>query len=244
MGKKLIYSLIFAMLIAPICFAEDLTIYTEDAPPLNYLKDGKLTGVSVAIVKELQRRVGHTGQIEVATWAKGYAQALHEPNVALFSTARTNERESLFTWIGKLACKRWVFYKRKGSNIQITSLNDAKKVGIIGTYLNDAKEQFLKSEGFTNISAAPNNTSNMKKLLNARIDLWITSDTEWLYLAKREHFDPTDLEIAYVIKTVDLYLIFSNKTSDEIISKWQQAYQAMVADQTLNAIIAKNNDEN
>ena len=35
--------------------AQQLKIYTEDAPPLNYIKDGKADGVAVALVQEIQK---------------------------------------------------------------------------------------------------------------------------------------------------------------------------------------------
>ena len=48
---------VFIFSVQPLLSAE-LTILTENLPPLNYLKDGVLVGPSVEIVKEIQKRVG------------------------------------------------------------------------------------------------------------------------------------------------------------------------------------------
>ncbi|MGD8337622.1 MAG: hypothetical protein PVJ29_11000, partial [Desulfobacterales bacterium] len=54
---------------AQILFSADLTILTENLPPLNYVKDDELVGPSVEIVKEIQRRVGSSEKIQVFPWA-------------------------------------------------------------------------------------------------------------------------------------------------------------------------------
>ena len=62
-------------------------------------------------------------------WAQGYTMAQRQPNVALYSTTRTESRENLFKWVGPLATMKWVFFAKAGSGIKISSLDDAKKVG-------------------------------------------------------------------------------------------------------------------
>ena len=65
---------------------EELTILTENLPPLNYIENGILVGPSVEIVKQIQKRVGSQAQIQVYPWAKAYKMALEEKNVILFGT--------------------------------------------------------------------------------------------------------------------------------------------------------------
>ena len=48
---------VFLVSVQPALSAE-LTILTENLPPLNYVEDGVLVGPSVDTVKEIQRRVG------------------------------------------------------------------------------------------------------------------------------------------------------------------------------------------
>lgn len=213
-----------------------LKILTEDAPPLNYVKNGKPDGVSVAIVNELRKRTGETSEIEVVPWARGYDDVSKNPDVMLFSTTRTEARENLFKWVGPLAQKRWVFVKKKGSPITITSLDDAKKLKSVGAYKDDAKEQLLKEKGFTNVDSASEDKLNFKKLTMGRIELWITGEDDLKDHAKSLGEDLGQVEIAHVVDVKKLSIAFSKQTSDDVVKKWQAAYDSMVKDGTLKKI--------
>ncbi|MGB5746824.1 MAG: transporter substrate-binding domain-containing protein, partial [Desulfobacterales bacterium] len=94
--------------------AQELTIVSEENPPFNFIKDGILTGSSTEIVREIMRRLNLPAEIQVLTWARGYQLALSRPNVVLFSTARTQEREHLFHWVGPIYKVRFGFYAKRG----------------------------------------------------------------------------------------------------------------------------------
>ena len=133
--------------------AQELTVISEDNPPFNFIKDGVFTGSATEVVREIMRRLDLPTEIQVLTWARGYQLALSQPNVVLFSTARTQEREHLFHWVGPIYKVRFGFYAKRGSGPYLTCLADAKKVGAIATYKDDVREQLLKSQGFTNLDS-------------------------------------------------------------------------------------------
>jgi polar amino acid transport system substrate-binding protein len=164
--KKLfaIVASVFLVSVQPVLSAE-LTILTENLPPLNYLKDGVLVGPSVEIVKEIQRRVGSHEQIKVYPWARAYKTALEDENVVLFSMTYTKVRHDKFKWIGPLAKKRDILVAKKGSGIKINCLEDAKKVKRIGTLRDDTRERLLKRHGFTNLEPVSDEQKNAKKLV-------------------------------------------------------------------------------
>jgi len=141
---------VFLISVQPV-FSKQLTILTENLPPLNYLRNGVLVGPSVEIVKEIQRRVGSHEEIRVYPWARAYKMALEDENVVLFGTTYTKVRHDKFKWIGPLATKRDILVAKKGSGITINSLDDAKKVKRIGTLRDDTRERLLKRHGFTNL---------------------------------------------------------------------------------------------
>ena len=167
----LLMASVFIFSVQPLLSAE-LTILTENMPPLNYLKDGVLVGPSVEIVKEIQKRVGSHEQIKVFPWARAYKMALEKENVVLFGMTHTKDREDKFKWIGPLATKRDILVAKKDSGIVINSLEDAKKVKRIGTLRDDTRERLLKSHGFTNLESVSDEQKNAKKLAAGRIDLW------------------------------------------------------------------------
>ena len=112
----------------------ELTILTEDLPPFNYTENGKLTGATTMVVQEIIRRLGIVDPIEVVPWARGYQRLSNEPNVVLFTTAHTAERERLFHWVGPLYVSQMVFYARKNDPLRIDSLEAAKQVAAVATY--------------------------------------------------------------------------------------------------------------
>ena len=172
--KKLFFSIFSIILLtASHLQSAELTILTENLPNLNYMQNGELVGMSVDIVKEIQKKGGSKKQIQVLPWARAYNIALMDENVVLFSTTYTTSRKDLFKWICPLIQKRDILIALKDSHIKINSLEDAKNVRRIGTIRNDSKEQLLKSLGFTNLEPVSDERMNAKKLMLGRIDLWV-----------------------------------------------------------------------
>jgi polar amino acid transport system substrate-binding protein len=219
--------------------SEELTILTENLPPLNYLKDGVLVGPSVEIVKEIQRRVGSHEQIKVYPWARAYKMALEDENVVLFGTTYTKERHDKFKWVGPLATKRDILVAKKGSGIKINSLEDAKKVKRIGTLRDDTRERLLKSVGFTNLEPVSDEQKNAKKLVLGRIELWAYKKPGLKTVCELAGVDYNEIEEVYHLRKIDLMIAFSKKTSDSIVQNWRNAFNEMLADGTIMQIRKK-----
>lgn len=241
--KRLSFLLIALLFSTSLACAAELRIITEIAPPLNYTEDGtekgKLTGQAVDIVREVQKRIGDKTPIEVMPWARGYSMVQSEPNVMLFSTTRTQAREALFQWVGPVGTNEWVFLAKKGSPIKVSSLADAKKVGTVGAYKNDARELFLKEQGFTNIDSANEPETILKKMLAGRNDLWLTDKDEYLSMAKKQGIDPSSLTPLFVVQKTELYMAFSKGVPAGVIQKWNKGMNEIKADGTYKAILAK-----
>lgn len=241
--KKLfvIVASVFLISVQPAMSAE-LTILTENLPPLNYLKDGVLVGPSVEIVKEIQRRVGSHEEIKVYPWARAYKMALEDENVVLFGTTYTKVRHDKFKWIGPLATKRDILVVKKGSGIKINSLEDAKKVNRIGTLRDDTRERLLKRLGFTNLEPVSDEQKNAKKLVLGRIDLWTYKKPGLKTVCELAGVDYNEIEEVYHLRKIDLMIAFSKKTSDSIVQNWSNAFNEMLADGTIMQIRKKWNN--
>ena len=209
-----------------------LSIYTENSPPANYVAEGRLQGPAVRAAEEIMDRLGSRAAIELVPWARGYHMARTQPNVALFSTSRLPQRETLFKWVGPLYTQRWGFYARRGSGIEAAGLKEARRVGRIGTYREDAKEQYLKSIGFQNLVSTNNNIGNVQHLMEGTIDLWVSSDFNMPYIARYAGYDPRQLRLVLSFKTVGNYIAFSRLTDDRIVADWQQTLDAIRRDGT------------
>jgi polar amino acid transport system substrate-binding protein len=219
--------------------AADLTVFTEEAAPMNDTENGKVTGSATEIVREIVKRAGTAGEPQVVPWARGYKEVQERGDVALYATTRTEAREPLFHWVGPVGKKPWILYAKKGAGLKIASLDDAKKVKAIGIYKDDAKGQLLRKEGFTNLDEVPKDDVNPKKLIAGRIDPWISGDQEAPPTAKNAGVDPAQFEPVFAISTKELYVVFARKADAALVKSWQDAYAAMDKDGTLAGIVKK-----
>jgi len=229
--------LVSLMLMICLPMVSALTIYTEISGKAQYYdENNRLTGSSVEMVREIQRRLGDSTPIQVVPWARGYNELENGTEVLLFSTTMTDEREPLFKWVGPVFRLDWAFYVKKGSGVVIASLEEAKALERIGTYRDDAREKFLISQGFENLDSTNNSVLNVKKLIAGRLDAVISSDEGIIASLIEAGFGPEDVEEAFNIRTYELYLSFSKDTSDEIVNKWHNAMKQMYTDGTFQEI--------
>jgi polar amino acid transport system substrate-binding protein len=212
--------------------AAELTIITEEFPPLNYTENGKLTGAVTDVVQEITRRVGIANNIQVLPWARGYKRLLTEPNIVLFTTARTKSRESLFHWVGPLHSASIVLYARKSDQRQIDTIEAAMQVDAIATYKADVREQLLKSLGFTNIDSSNSPQSNIRKLVSGRVDLWVFDNIGAQQVAREAGIDPHEIKAVLILQQHTSYIAISKQTSPAIVEQWQATLDEMKADGT------------
>lgn len=238
--KKIFALLLLHLLISDrFVLAADLTILTENLPPLNYLENGQLIGPSVEIVREIQKRIGSSEPIHVLPWARAYRRALEEENVVLFGTTQTKARLNVFKWVGPLATKRDILVGLKGTKNTIASLDDAKKVKRIGTLRDDTRERFLEAQGFTNLEPVSDDKKNAQKLLLGRIDLWVYKQPGVKTVCQLAGVDHSEFEEVLHLRLIDVSIAFSKQTSDEIVARWQEVFSEMENDGTIDAIRRK-----
>lgn len=218
--------------------AYGLDILTEEFPPYNFTKDGKVSGVSTEIVREILKRIDHPDNIKVHSWALAYKLIQKKDNIVLYSTVRSKSRENLFKWVGPIAINKEVFFSKKGSGILIKSLDDARKVKSIGVHSHDYAELFLKEKGFNNLDIVHDPELNSRKLAAGRIKLWMINEIVGVFLAK-EAGVIEKIEKVYEIKTEELYLAFSRKIPDAVIEKWQKKLEEIKSDGSYDRILTK-----
>lgn len=217
-----------------------IRIITEELPPFNYAgADGKAAGQSTEVVQTILTRLNQKAAIEILPWSEGYAATRKGPGVALYSTGRTEEREHLFKWVGPISAYDFTFYARNGSGITITGTESAKTAGLIGVVKDDARHQYLVQQNFTNIVTCDTDAACVKGLLANKTDLWFGSAVNFPATVQREGIDPAAVREVYQVKTVPMYVAFSNDTPDSTIAAWQGTLDAMKQDGTFAAIRQK-----
>ncbi len=213
---------------------EYLRIITEDYPPLNYVEYSDLKGASVDIVREILKKLYLTTKIDVLPWAHGYNLLETRDNIALFSTTRSEIRERLFKWVGPLAVKKFAFYGKAGSGIVLNKIEDAKAYRI-GVQKDGVSEQFLTSEGFSQLNKVIFPMRNLHNLLRGHSELWYASSSTINEILKQKNIPQTEVEELFITKESLLYIAFSKTTPQKIITTWQNAYDELYDD----GIVAK-----
>jgi polar amino acid transport system substrate-binding protein len=215
-----------------------LTLLTEENAPFNYTEAGKLTGLSTDIVTEMAKRAGVPVQTKVQNWETAYPAAQADKDTCVYSTARLENRERLFQWVGPFALNRWAVFGKSDFATAVKAIPDLRKFKIGGVAA-DAKVDFLMTKAVTNFRLFGNDTQVPAKLLLKKddpnyVDLWITN----YYSAKKVAADAkvTDIKLVYVVREEDLYLACSPRTSKDDVKKLSTALEAMVKDGTVKKI--------
>jgi polar amino acid transport system substrate-binding protein len=222
--------------------SDDVTIMTEDYPPLNYLEGGELQGPSVDIVNAIRERLGIRDAIKVYPWARGYNTVETVPNTMLFSMTRSATREELFKWVGPLAEKKIGLFARRDRGIKLENLEQAKPY-LIGVQLDGHGMEYLSSRGFENFDPSTTPLANMKKILAGRDDLWFASNATVAGNARIMDVDVDELELVLTVDNTFMYIAFNKQTGDHIVDQWQQAFDALVAEGVVKSIFEKHGFE-
>lgn len=220
-----------------------VVVLTENFPPFNMAADGKnyaadhnISGINTDIVREMFKRAGIDYNVTLRfPWERIYNQVLEQPNQALFSTTYTPEREPLFKWVGPLASTGWVLLAPPGSQLRLSSLEQARQYRI-GAYKNDAVSQHLQGKGFKPINSL-RDKENIAKLLKGQIDLWATTDPVGPYLAKQEGI--SGLSTVLRFNDAQLFLALNKQTPDEVVSRLQKTLSEMRSDGSIDAIMRR-----
>ncbi|MBF0235713.1 MAG: transporter substrate-binding domain-containing protein [Desulfamplus sp.] len=236
--------LLFVIMLTDISFALDLEILTENAGgEANYLcNQNQACGHNVDWVKEIMKRLGISHPITIMPLARAINELNTKTNIALFSTIRTPSREKLYKWVGPINVMKFVFLARADTNLSINSLDDAKKVDMIGCYKGDIRESILNNNGFKNLNplfGADANDRNLRLLHMGRIDLLATSTAEWPIIARKNQIPLKAFKELYVFKILEAYIAFSSKIPDEVIINWQTTLDQIKKDGTYKQIFSK-----
>lgn len=229
----------------PVC-AQTLTIYTEEFPPYNFTQNGRITGVSTEVVKQVLAGAGFKSKIISLPWAQSYEIAQKKENALIYSISRRRNREKLFKWIGVLTPSTYsVFGLNDRSDVNVKTLEDLKRYKI-GTTIDDARESYLLGKGFTlsdfdRVGGDNAHLQNLKKLMNRRIDVWPMPDAVAYFTVKQEGHDNPAKVIKKLLPLDELsggyYLAASLKTSDQVVNRITKALEDFVQTEACNAII-------
>jgi polar amino acid transport system substrate-binding protein len=230
---------LLALLILPAQPALALKLLTEENPPLNYTEGKKLTGMATEVLQEAGKRAKVKLEFEVMAWSKAYEKAQADKETCLYSTARLPNRENAFKWVGPIAVNKWGLFALGGFKTEIKSLTDVRPFRVGGVE-RDAKTEYLKQNGVTNVVEVKDDKLNPAKLtLNRKeaqkIDLWITSVANAKQVAAQSKV--TDIKLVFVGREVESFLACSPRTAPATLKALADALDTMKKDGSYDKIV-------
>lgn len=173
------------------------------------------------LANQLQARIGQQEKIEILPWARAYAIANSAPNILLFATSISDEREAHFDFIGPIATSKITLYAKAEDPISIKQLADVSAAGIVGVYRESVGAQLLQQQGVTSLLVASFPQQSAKQLLFSRVRFWCQADLAVKHILEEVGARLEDVRPVYVVSEVNLYLAFSKGTSTDIVQRWQ-----------------------
>ena len=204
-------------------------------------KDG-LKGISVDLVREIQKRIGNTKEIKVFPWKRGYNITLKKKGYALFLTTRSKKRENLFKWVGPISSMKLMFFKNANrDDIKINSLEDAKNVNSIVVAQKTIAHEKLIEYNFKNLEINSLANYSLKKLQENKVDLYPVEYHAFMYKLKEMKLEKkiVPVQMKKPIYESQLYIAFNKETDDNIIKKWQKTLDEIKDDGTYENILKR-----
>jgi polar amino acid transport system substrate-binding protein len=221
-------SVVLMILATVMGFTQHLTILTEEDPPYSFTgQDGQPMGFGVDVVELLQDKLGHKAPINVVPWARAYSAIQQGRNTVVFAMSRTAERNDLFKWVGPIIENDWVLIGDKAAGIKLANLQDAKRLGKIGTVRGYAWTEFLFKQGFVNLDQVSERKFNVLKLRAGRVQAFVSADLSYKSEILSNGLDPDHFEVLLRFNTVQMYIAFSKDTDDALVAEWQQTLDRM-----------------
>jgi len=216
--------------------ADMLFITTEHSPPASMLDGDTVVGRETEKIREMLVRSEIPHQISLLPWKRAYMLAQQQERNCVYSTTRTPEREKLFKWVGPTYETEWLLLGRADRKLTLRTLDDARPLRI-GTYLGDARDEYLRERGFL-VEPAQNDASNPKKLLLNRIDLWavgMRTGSQSLQQFKL----PPEIVPLLTFNHVQVYLACNLNVPDALIARMNAALATMRRDGSLARVERK-----
>ncbi|MDM8544092.1 transporter substrate-binding domain-containing protein, partial [Desulfococcaceae bacterium HSG9] len=231
--------LIISVFLTPSGYAEQtLKQVWSNFPPFTIAENPDSPGFSYELVREMHRYSGLPFNPELFPWKRAQIYTQEQEMYLIFSIARTENREPLYTWISKLISIDFGFVMAPKISWTITSFEDAKKLTSIGVVDGTPQHRMLVEQGFTNLDVVVNEEFNAKKLVHGRIDAWYGPIHRAFYLLKESNVKEKP-KVSKAFTTVDSYLAGNLNVSKKVVTKLQAAFEQMKSDGTYDRIYNK-----
>lgn len=168
--------------------------------------------------------------IRLVPWPRGYYLLTQKPDVVLFSTTRTPNREPLFQWVCPIATLRVVLVGRREDGGRLASLDEARTARI-GAQRSDVGEQMLLNHSFDDRLLMPANSYQQlaRQLLSGRVRYIAGTDTILAKAFADLGAEPGAFVIKWVIDELPLCYAFNANQDPAVVAEFARGFAQVLA---------------
>jgi len=223
----------------------DFYIVGDDSyPPVSFIQDGQLRGISYDMVVEVFERLGYTVKIELFPWAR--CQAMVSDGIAdgFFGAYKTEERLREYAYGDEyLIVESNVFFVPRESGLTYDGRVENLKEYTIGTYLGHATlEPYLEDGTLTHVDFSGNVEESLHKLAsgNRNIDLLLNNDYVFWYTAEQMGMADDFKALPLPFSQHPTYFAFTRQRDmSQLIAQTDAQLHLMRQDGTYEEIVAR-----
>ncbi len=214
----------------PAVAAQPLRVVLEVSPPHQTLDNGKVGGLTTAVVAELLQQAGLSASFEVYPWARAFKIAATTPDVLIYNMARTPEREAQFEWIGIVTRYKFGLLKlSQREDIQVSQLADIKHY-VVGAQREDFSAEWLKDAAKQppeKLELQPDVIETWRLLVNGKLDLMIDDPQAIDDMLHQHQLERSDIEFVLFPPELEqqTWIALKKGSSPELVQRLRRAYQ-------------------
>ncbi|WP_419709882.1 substrate-binding periplasmic protein [Pseudomonas sp. NFX224] len=216
--------------------AANLTLLTDNHPPLHFEQGGQLVGFGVDVVQALAERTGDHVNLEQLPLLRALRMANTEPGIGVFTVLRTAERDDQYQWVGPLLEVETALYSADSTRPPVHSLLEAGRLGRIVVPRKWLVYSYLQTQGLTNLYGVATSEQMMRLARMGRTDFVVADTLSIATMAREEGLAPSQLHYQMPLMQQDSYIAFSLQTDTRQVARWQQALDEMTRDGRLEQI--------
>jgi polar amino acid transport system substrate-binding protein len=204
--------------------AEDLQLYSVEAPPLTSSVPGQHGLVGEVVTRALQAEQLPFERL-TPPWSRAQLNVRSGKNLLIMPLSRIAEREAQYTWIAPIYFMQRAFFSLVSPPQSMQQARDT--LNAIGVGLGSAQHALLLAEGFRPEQLRAINIGDSAALMlqKGRLDAWFNGIPESRFFWAKISQQP--LQMSPPMSSSDLYLACSLDCDDELVVRLQKRLQLM-----------------
>jgi polar amino acid transport system substrate-binding protein len=206
-----------------------ITVSGIDIKPNVFQSDGKIVGIDADVAAQAMQDAGIPVVFNIeSSWDEAFQATLTGTRRALLTVAYTKERQDQFKWAGPTSKSNYVIIAKASSGIgSYLNIEACKSIESIAVVRGWTETTTLEHEGFTNLYYCNTYDEVFAALKNNQVKAIASDMTQMSAAYNPEDFINDQLIPVCVYYTAFYFIAFSQDVDDQVVTKCQQAIDAM-----------------